>query len=69
MTKKEVLKKIREFCIQCMGGHDREVLNCTCGPLNKTECPLYIFRMGNDPYPSKSKSEAARKRFGSTESS
>ena len=46
MTKGKILKQIREFCLDCMGGSSQEVLNCTT-----PKCSLYDFRQGKDPYP------------------
>jgi len=48
MTKGKILKQIREFCLDCMGGSSQEVLNCTT-----PKCSLYDFRQGKDPYPSR----------------
>ena len=47
MTKAKILKQIRLFCLDCMGGNSQEVVNCTC-----PKCSLYDFRQGKDPYPS-----------------
>lgn len=38
MTKGEA---IRLFCLQCMGGSESEVINCTV-----KDCPLYKYRLG-----------------------
>jgi|PlaIllAssembly_1097288.scaffolds.fasta_scaffold09608_5 hypothetical protein len=37
------LTAIRAKCVECMGGHMREVADCTA-----TDCPLYAFRMGKN---------------------
>ncbi len=57
MTKASVLKNIRTFCLQCMGGIAEEVRLCTA-----PRCQLYIFRFGLDPAPNKAKSDAAKVR-------
>lgn len=59
MTKKQILQAIRDTCIDCMAGQLGEIRICTC---EKT-CPLWPFRMGTDPEPNKTKSEATKKRF------
>lgn len=38
------LKAIRKKCLDCCAGQSKEVRLCTA-----TECPLYAFRMGNNP--------------------
>lgn len=44
MSKNRPLKKIREKCLDCSGGHRKEVRLC---PVE--DCPLYPFRMGIKP--------------------
>ena len=39
------MKAIRANCIECCGNQVSEVRLCTA-----TECPLYPFRMGKNPY-------------------
>lgn len=39
------VKAIRAKCIDCMCGQVTEVQLCTC-----TDCALYPFRMGKNPY-------------------
>ena len=39
------VKAIRAFCLDCCGGRKNEVKQCPC-----TDCPLYPFRMGKNPY-------------------
>ena len=51
--KKIPVKAIREMCIECMGGREnigyKEIItNCSA-----SECALYGFRFGTDPYRSK----------------
>ena len=41
---KSPLKAIRAKCLDCSGGHPKEVLHCP-----SAECPLYPFRFGNNP--------------------
>ena len=42
------IKRIREYCIQCVADQPREVELC---PI--TDCPLYDFRFGANPYRTK----------------
>ena len=49
------LKAIKCFCIECMGGQAREVKDCTA-----PNCPLYAFRMGKNPYPTRQYTEEQR---------
>ena len=62
-TKGEILKIIRAKCIECCAGSEAEVKNCTSNVTNGlyTACPLYPFRMGKDPKPSKANVERGRK--------
>lgn len=39
------LRAIRAFCVLCMGAQPKEVAKCSA-----TECPLYKFRDGKNPY-------------------
>ena len=39
------LKAIKAFCVDCMGGQVTYVKDCT-----STNCPLYEFRFGKNPY-------------------
>lgn len=48
MTKGKIIKQIRTFCLSCMGNSSDEVAGCTA-----PNCPLYDFRQGKDPFPSK----------------
>lgn len=36
---------IRAMCVTCMGGYVGEIANCT-----SYDCPLYPFRMGENPF-------------------
>jgi len=38
------VKLIRRFCLECMGGSQLLVRNCSTG-----ECPVWPFRMGKNP--------------------
>ena len=38
------LKSIRKHCLDCSGYEPSEVKNCII-----KDCPLYAFRMGNNP--------------------
>lgn len=53
MTKGEVLKAIREKCLDCSCDSYTEVKECSI-----RNCPLYIFRFGKDPKPSRSRQKA-----------
>lgn len=57
MTKAKILKVIRAFCIECMGGSMTEVENCTA-----PRCPLFEFRRGKDPMPSRNRHKNLLKR-------
>lgn len=62
-TKKEILDAIREQCLDCCGGSWKEVKNCSCRitPGGHRMCPLYPFRFGTDPNPSKARQEIGMK--------
>ena len=38
------VKAIRAKCLDCMGGHTKEVRMC-----DSVDCPLYPFRLGKNP--------------------
>jgi hypothetical protein len=44
-VKRPLLKVIRSFCLDCMGGNRAEVRRCT-----STRCDLYPYRMGTNPF-------------------
>ena len=48
-TKKEILKAIRENCMNCCGYFAPEVKDCAVG----MKYALYPFRMGKDPNPAR----------------
>jgi hypothetical protein len=48
MTKARILRQIRQFCLECMGGSSVEVEACTA-----PRCQLFELRRGKDPSPSK----------------
>lgn len=50
LTPTTPLKAIREKCIDCSGGSKKEVRLCWA-----SNCPLYPFRMGKNPYRKKRK--------------
>lgn len=52
------LKAIKAFCIECNCGQASEVPRCPC-----TDCPLYEFRRGKNPYLKKELTEEQRKQF------
>lgn len=39
------VKAIRAFCLECSGDSPSEVKSCP-----RSECPLYPFRFGKNPY-------------------
>ena len=47
-TKAELLKAIREKCLDCCLGQPGEVRQCP-----KCDCPLHPFKSGKDPTPSR----------------
>lgn len=55
-TKTELLRVIRKNCIECMGGHESYVKDCT-----SANCNMYPFRMGKDPTPNATKVALATK--------
>jgi len=44
--KKQLWRSVREKCLECCGGGEREVAFCTC-----PSCPLYALRFGRSPRP------------------
>jgi hypothetical protein len=48
-TKTELLRKIRKNCVECNGGKPTGIEECTM----ELKCPLWPFRMGKDPEPSR----------------
>ena len=56
-TKKQLLKVIRSQCLECMGGVTSEIDLCT-----DLDCPLYTFRAGTDPKPSRKRQGLAPKK-------
>lgn len=44
--KKDVMRAIREKCIDCCAGQPYEVKLCTIA-----DCSLYPYRFGRDPWP------------------
>ncbi len=57
-TKAKIIKDIRSFCIDCMGGHQGYVTDC-----ESAGCALHPYRMGKDPAPNEKKAEIARERL------
>lgn len=58
MTKGEILKAIRAYCMGCSCGNYVEVERCGI-----PKCELYPFRFGKDPHPNEAKAEAMRRRM------
>jgi len=56
MTKRELLKKIRLNCIDCMGGQFLEVAGCT-----SPKCQFFELRFGKDPRPCSRRVDNLRK--------
>jgi hypothetical protein len=60
---KSPVKAIREFCIECMGGrgtgqnYSKLITECS-----SSDCPLYDFRLGKNPFHTQNLSEEERKR-------
>ena len=46
------IKAIRAKCLDCCCGQTNEVLLCTC-----TDCPLYVFRFGKNPFTNRTLTE------------
>ena len=44
MIRQTPLKTIRAYCLQCAGGHPKEVRYCSV-----QECPLHFYRFGTNP--------------------
>ena len=44
MIRQTPLKTIRAYCLQCVGGHPKEVRYCSV-----QECPLHFYRFGTNP--------------------
>ena len=65
--KKDILRKIREHCVDCMGGYMSEVENCPSKARIPEDdgsypgCALWDFRMGSDPFPNPTLSAAVKK--------
>lgn len=57
-------KAIRMKCMDCSCGQYAEVRNCTV-----TSCPLWEFRMGNDPYHTRKRKEEEEEDDNDEESS
>jgi hypothetical protein len=54
MTKNQVIKQIRVFCLDCIGNSSDWVENC-----ENEDCALHELRRGKDPYPTKRRSKLA----------
>ena len=46
--KKELLKIIKDHCLECCGGSVEEVKNCRSNGGKFSACALYPYRMGKD---------------------
>lgn len=46
------IKAIRAKCLDCCCGQSNEVLLCPC-----TDCPLYVFRFGKNPFTNRTLTE------------
>lgn len=57
MTIKSPLKAIRHYCLECCGGSSNEVALCP-----STNCQLYAFRKGKNPYLTRSMSDEDRQK-------
>ena len=47
-TKNGILKAVRNNCHECACGSVKEIADCMM-----VECPMFAFRMGKDPFPSR----------------
>ena len=59
---KKPLKAIREMCIECMGGRDNPGYNKLIADCASKDCPLYDFRLGNNPHHKKNLTDEQRNR-------
>ena len=57
-TKLNILKAIRQQCVECMGGQLGEIPLCTA-----PKCSLFPYRMGKDPEPNQNKGRNLRNDF------
>ena len=57
-VKRTPIKAIRAFCIDCCGGQISEVRLCP-----STDCPLYVYRFGKNPYSSRELTEEQKEAF------
>ena len=55
-SKKNIMRVIRGFCVECSGGSESEARKCTA-----VECQLWPYRMGKNPF--RVISEAQRRGF------
>ena len=44
------VKAIRELCIECMGGRDNESYTKLIADCPSSNCPVFSFRFGKNPY-------------------
>ena len=59
--RKNPVKAIHAFCVECMGGNPKEVEGCTASESSSYGfCPLYPFRMGKNPYRVEGQTEAQK---------
>jgi hypothetical protein len=54
-TKSELLKVIRNKCVECMGFQEREIEKCTA-----PNCCHFPYRMGKDPEPNATRVQQAQ---------
>lgn len=58
-TKAKILEAIKKYCFECSGWSHEGVKNCS----DNCNCPLFPFRLGDDPKPAKGKVNTGKKRF------
>ena len=60
MTEKRLtpIKAIRQHCLSCSAGYASEVRNCAI-----TDCALYPYRLGKNPYIKREITEEQREAF------
>lgn len=56
LVKKSLLRVIREKCLDCCGYQHSEVRRC-----HITDCPLWEFRMGKNPFHKRTMNDEQRK--------
>jgi hypothetical protein len=58
---KSPIKAIREHCIECIGGRDNQGYKKLISECPSSDCGLYAFRFGKNPYHNQKLSNEQRK--------